>query len=213
MTTFLVKRFRMSVDWKGNPFRENSYLIYDLDSLHGLIIDPGSRSRKLEKFFAEQQIEVVGILNTHGHFDHSDGNAFYRQLFSVDVFASSLDVARYSASENLPTVKIDGIKSLELGPLQVEVFPTPGHTPGGVCYLIGSHLFTGDTLFRQTVGKTWDDDQGTAEENGQKLIRSIKNKLLPLPDSTIVYPGHGVETTIASERESNPFLLSTHDST
>jgi glyoxylase-like metal-dependent hydrolase (beta-lactamase superfamily II) len=107
----------------------------------------------------------------------------------------------------LPEVKIPQVdyyfeeKSYEFKELKIEIIYTPGHTKGGVCFLIENHLFTGDTLFFKSIGRT---DLPTGDFTS--LISSIKNQLFGLPNETIVYPGHGENTSIGFERENNPFL-------
>jgi glyoxylase-like metal-dependent hydrolase (beta-lactamase superfamily II) len=135
--------------------------------------------------------KVVGIVQTHGHYDHVDALPELKKELGVPVYAHP--------GEDYP-VPIDGElsdgDSIPFGKdHEVKVLHTPGHTPGGVCLLIGKHLISGDTLFPGGPGNTWGD-----EKLFDQIIASIETKLFVLPDDTRVYPGHGDDTTIGNER-------------
>lgn len=193
---------------KAGPYRyeENVYLLVDSDSREAFLIDPGAQSEELEAYVRDSGVRIVAILNTHGHYDHIGANAFYRELYKVEVYASPLDAGLYLAQEvpvdpvNAPTRDIPARGDLRIGELAVRVIPTPGHSPGSVCFLAGDMLLSGDTLFYGSVGRTVD------QETTRQLIASIRDELLVLSPDTVVYSGHGDTTTIGFEKRNNEFL-------
>lgn len=203
-----VDRFEVNVGSPGREFLENTYLVRDRSSGDAVIIDPGARSEALEALVEDEELTVRAVLNTHGHFDHVGANAALRERYGVEVLAHPGDEPLYrkGPSALVPTTFLGEETALRFGTLEFEVLRTPGHTAGSVCYLIGSFLFSGDTLFRSSIGRTWDDSAGSAEANKRRLVEGIRRELLVLPDSTLVYPGHGEPTMIGRERRENPFL-------
>jgi len=203
-----VDRFEVNVGSPGREFLENTYLVRDLSSGDAVIIDPGARSEALEALVGDEELTVRAVLNKHGHFDHVGANAALRERFGVEVLAHAGDEHLYRGEDSalVPTTWLSEESMLRFGALEVTVLHTPGHTPGSVCYLIDSFLFSGDTLFRSSIGRTWDDGAGSAEANKRRLVEGIRRELLALPDSTLVYPGHGGRTMIGRERGENPFL-------
>ncbi len=133
---------------------------------------------------------IVGIVQTHGHFDHVQALAELKKRLDVPVYAHP--------SESYPIaidVELTDGDKVSFGNRSATVIHTPGHTPGGVCLLVGKHLISGDTLFPGGPGNTWDN-----KENFATIIEAISTKLFTLPDETMVYPGHGKDTTIGAER-------------
>ncbi len=199
------------------PVQTNAYLLTDPDTDKGIIIDPGMNPQSLIKRIAGLEIEA--ILLTHAHFDHIGGVEEIRKLKSCPVYLHDLEAdwltnpkkngsARWPELEALIVVEpaeyaLDEGQVLEFlgGALRLQVFHTPGHSPGSVSFLYEKHLFGGDVLFRLSVGRT-DLPGGESSE----LLNSIHGKLFDLEDDTIVYPGHGAKTTIGFERENNPYL-------
>jgi glyoxylase-like metal-dependent hydrolase (beta-lactamase superfamily II) len=197
------------------PFGVNCYILASAKNAEAIIIDPGGEEKKIRKVLEKHKLEPAFIINTHGHFDHIGCN----DKFSVPVYIHSRDMAFL----NDPKLNLSGmlqpcacnikseIKSLEdkqkivLGPIQLQVIHTPGHTPGGICLLLekpaNKILFSGDTLFFQGIGRT--DFPGADE--GQ-LKKSIKEQLFKLPEDTVIYPGHGMPSTIGEEKQNNPFI-------
>jgi glyoxylase-like metal-dependent hydrolase (beta-lactamase superfamily II) len=200
-------------------FETNCYVVRAEESATDcLVIDIGFNPDELVGALAEKKQNPVAVVLTHGHADHIVGLDHVRQRFPrIKVYIHELDApmlgdanANLSAfvegaytAEPADVLLRDGDIVEEAG-IRLEVLHTPGHTPGGICLYARQEglVFVGDTLFADSVGRT--DFPGG--DMGQ-LIRSIKNKLLSLPDSTVAYPGHGSRTTIGRERRANPFLI------
>lgn len=194
-------------------FGTNCYVIGDKAVGEAFIIDPGT-SQVMEAL-EKHDLRPKAILLTHGHGDHIGGVQAIVDAYHVPVYIHAEDVPYLSDPElNLsvysnPTpiiVKADIIEvhqgdHIECGDINLEVLETPGHTPGGVCYYMDGIVFAGDTLFKDSVGRT-DFPNGSYET----LMESIRAQLYKLPDNTIVYPGHGPETTVAYEKQYNPFV-------
>lgn len=199
------------------PFQTNSYLIIESDARQGLLIDAGSGlENKIKTKLAEEKSELLYLLNTHGHWDHIADNALIQQATGCKIGIHSADAIRLrdpSVSElstqfklkpTDPTIDLQDGLVLSFGSVKFQVIHTPGHTPGGVCFFFPNQkiLFSGDTLFAGSIGRT--DFPGGDYDT---IIRSIKEKILILPDDVQVYPGHGPSTTIGYERSRNPFLI------
>ncbi|MBS4007704.1 MAG: MBL fold metallo-hydrolase [Clostridium sp.] len=194
-------------------FAANCYLIACSETKEGIVIDPGAEAKQILKMVEDAAVTVKYIVNTHGHFDHVGANAEVRQATGAPILINEADREMSSkppASLSVFVGKLQFVEpdrfiregdKLTVGNLQVDVIATPGHTKGSVSLLADGKLFTGDTLFSGSVGRT-DLPGGSHGE----LIYSIKEKLLIFPGETIVYPGHGPETTIADEKKYNPFL-------
>lgn len=204
-----------------NPIQENTYLLWD-QTMECIIIDAGNSSAgedsRLADFIANNGLKPVMAVNTHGHFDHLMGVNFLKQTYGVKFALSSKDeYLRASAQQScamfgiaavvdVPQIDIDldTIDTISFGETELKVIKTPGHTPGGVClyHEQSSQLFSGDTLFRESIGRT--DLPGG--EYGT-IIRSILNNIIPLGDEVTVYPGHSDKTTIGHESLYNPFVV------
>lgn len=196
------------------PLQENSYVVACEDSKEAVIIDPGAEAERIYRVVTFHGFRLKYIMNTHGHLDHIGGIAELVNksgapflLHQDDLYLlDNLEQEPLQAYLQVPVPPApqqllqDGDR-LTVGSLEFQVLHTPGHTPGSVCFLIGSVLFSGDTLFANSVGRT-DLPSG----NHDQLLKSIREKLLPLDDSVRVYPGHGNATTIGMERAYNPFF-------
>jgi len=185
------------------PIYENCYVVFSRKSREAVIIDPGVEDLRIADFIQKRNLEVRAILNTHGHEDHSGADKYFAGLFGAPVCAHKKDAVYFAVPpdrylEEGETVSYDGFA--------VSVFHTPGHTPGGLCYSIGDFLFSGDTLFKNGIGKVWTEDANKISKVQETLVRNIKEKLLALPGQTRVCPGHGKTSTIADEKADNPFL-------
>lgn len=187
------------------------------DTQEAIIIDPGGDAPAILKRVREQKLKVRYLLHTHAHFDHVGATAELKQELGAEILLHPGDDFLYKnvpmqgqlfGMSLQPTVAVDrdfeDEMTLDFGQSSSLVLHTPGHTPGSVCFHIAdeqSHLFSGDTLFRQGVGRT--DLWGGSHT---ELMQSIRNRLLSLDDSTTVYPGHGPVTSIWDEKKQNPFL-------
>lgn len=192
----------------------NCYIIGDPDSQEAFVIDPDDGPAVVDTL-KERGLTCVGILLTHGHSDHIHGVQTLMDTYGAPVYIHERDLpCLYDPQVNLSAlhgrpVTITGgtIKTVKdgqhigSGKMDFQVLETPGHTVGGVCYYMAPAVFVGDTLFRESVGRT--DFPGG---NFETLVQSIRTKLFTLPDQTMVYPGHGPETQIAFEKETNPYL-------
>jgi glyoxylase-like metal-dependent hydrolase (beta-lactamase superfamily II) len=205
-----------------NPFKENSYLVWDSHTNEAMIIDPGFLSAAEEEQIASEletkKLNLRYIVNTHGHLDHIFGNSFLKEKYPEAKLLSPKEDVRLlkQAKEQakvfgveckespMPDIYLDMLPKLTLGGLEFELLFTPGHTPGEYSLLNRAHkiCFSGDVLFRGSIGRT--DLWGG---NLQTLMNSIKDKLFTLDDDVIVYPGHGAETTIGYEKNNNPFFF------
>lgn len=190
-------------------FLSNCYIIADEKSRSGIIIDPGASPRRILDSVGEQNLEIKYIVATHAHMDHVSAVNEVKKANNA-IFAIHQADAKLLARGGMmglfgPAAKPDLLlqegNRIEFGSLSFSVLETPGHSPGGICLLGHGVVFSGDTLFRQSIGRY--DFPGCS---GRDLMASIRNKLMVLPDLTTVYPGHGPATTIGLERASNPFL-------
>lgn len=197
------------------PLGVNTYLVFDESTKKGFIVDPGGVNQKLTDVVNAEGIVVEYIILTHGHGDHIGGVQAYQKLFSnAKLVAHEAEKEllqdpklNFSPMTNgtsitlMPDLFVKDNETLAVGSLNLQFIFTPGHTPGGMCILVGKSLFSGDTLFAQSVGRT-----DFPKSSFAALSDSIKNKLFQLPDDTDVYPGHMGNTTIGIEKEYNPFV-------
>lgn len=193
----------------------NTYVAYDEKTKEAFLVDPAACPKKMLAFFEEEGLDIKAVLLTHGHFDHIMGLKDLCRLYDVPVYAGEKEAGLLvDAHWNQSDIYTDGYtfsdavyvkdqEVLSVAGYQIQVLFTPGHTPGGVSYYIAEEgvLFSGDTLFHHSVGRT-DFEGGSMSD----LVRGIEEKLLPLPDETIVLPGHMDATTIGEEKKYNPFL-------
>jgi hydroxyacylglutathione hydrolase len=196
------------------PLETNAYLVVDAGSRHALLIDPGLGSEGIHEVIRDERLELVAIVNTHGHFDHVCGNAFFQAKTGAPVWihADDAPMMRQAAGQALafgfqvptpppPDRLLGEGDEVAIGGTRMQILHTPGHTPGGISLYGERVVFVGDALFAGSIGRT--DIPGGSTE---RLLASIRTKLLSLPDETVVYPGHGPTTTIGEERMRNPFL-------
>lgn len=204
-----------------NPIQENTYIVWD-DTLEAAVIDAGNMGERenaaLEKFIADNGLKPVLAINTHGHFDHLLGVDFLRERYGAKFAMNSKDEfllkgASVSAElfgvragdlpENID-VDLEGMDEISFGATTLKVIPTPGHTPGHVSLYESESkvLFTGDTLFRESIGRT--DLPGG---DYSWIMRSIIENILPLGDEVKIYPGHGDMSDLGHESMYNPFVV------
>jgi len=192
------------------PLEVNAYVAADPVKKEAFLIDPGGDPGRIKRFLDRNGFTLKFIINTHGHGDHIAANGF----FKAPVYIHRLDAdfladpeKNLSATFGFPITSpgasrlLEDGETLAAGDMKMEILHTPGHTPGSISIRMGGAVFTGDALFRGSIGRT-DFSYGDEE----LLIESIKNKLLVLDDDTVIYPGHGEPSTIGEERRSNPFL-------
>lgn len=185
----------------------NCYIVMDEKTKDAVVLDPGGDGEMLERAIKDMKANVKSILLTHGHMDHVGGVEYLSDKLNVPVYISKID-EEYMEKDNYVFGSIrnangyleDG-NALSFGSLNIKVIATPGHTKGGLCFLIEDKLFTGDTLFQGSIGRT-DFIGGSFPE----IIDSIKTKLLPLGDEIEVYPGHGPKSSIGYEKGYNMYL-------
>jgi glyoxylase-like metal-dependent hydrolase (beta-lactamase superfamily II) len=191
--------------------QSNCYLVWDPQTKEGIIIDPADDADFILRRIKDLEIKPLLILATHGHFDHVMAAGELKLDLQIPFLISEKDIflikrtvptaSFFTGERGVLTPKIDRFlkEDEEIvfgGEKQLKVIFTPGHSPGGVAFFGGGVLFSGDTLFAQSIGRT-----DLSYSSHQDLLDSIKNKLFKLPDETIVYSGHGEETTIAEEKE------------
>ncbi len=192
-------------------FGTNCYLVGCARTREALVLDPGAEGSRIAEKIEELDLRIKAVVNTHGHIDHILANSRIKSLSRAPLMLHREDLNLYSKPGFLlsfltrklpaPEEHLEEGDSITAGELQFKVIHTPGHTPGGVCLYREGHLFTGDTLFAGGVGRT--DMRGGSMK---QLLQSIKDKLLPLPESTTIYPGHGPSSTLGEEIRNNPFL-------
>jgi glyoxylase-like metal-dependent hydrolase (beta-lactamase superfamily II) len=196
------------------PLQTNCYLYGSPQAGRGVIIDPGDEPDRIWEEFRGSGLALEAIVNTHAHFDHAGGNRRLKELTGAPILIHRVDApavtrlgaqARFFLMEAEDSPPADRLLEegdvIGLGPASLTVRHSPGHTPGGILLVGEGLVFSGDTLFAGSVGRT-DFPGGSWGE----LVVSIREKLLDLPDETVVYPGHGPATTIGEERRYNPFL-------
>lgn len=195
------------------PMEANCYILYNPDKREGLIIDPGAEGSRLIKFIKQEKISINYIINTHGHPDHIGANRKIKEHTNAPILIHQYDAPMLTKSASVlsflfplesssppaDTFIKDG-DLIECAGMKLKVLHTPGHTPGGISLLIDDSIFTGDTLFSGSIGRS--DLPGGSQE---VLLNSIK-KILSLDENLIIYPGHGPSTTVSEELHSNPFI-------
>ena len=202
------------------PLEVNTYIVVNGDS--GFVVDPGGDADEIFAIFKKQKAKIDAILLTHAHFDHIGGVAQLVKIASESegktqstptVFLHREEVEKIGSYKNMgfsmnanpekfvPDVLLNGGETLDISGLKVKVIHTPGHSKGGVCYVVGNKIFVGDTLFFTSYGRT-DFYDGNAKD----LKNSIVNKLFNLKGNYTLLPGHGEPTTLEFERVNNPII-------
>lgn len=203
-----------------NMLQENTYIVSD-DTREAIVIDCGAYYKEereaIVNYIRNEQLQLVHVLCTHGHFDHCFGNdtlwhefGVQPELSAADEFLCDIDRQMQDmmgvpyGRESAPVRHFfEPGELISFGTHQLKVLPTPGHTPGGVCFYCEEEhvVFTGDTLFRMSMGRT--DFEGGS---WQQMQHSLCHVLATLPEQTVAYPGHGPQTVIADEVKMNPYI-------
>ena len=202
------------------PLEVNTYIVVNGDS--GFVVDPGGDADEIFAIFKKQKAKIDAILLTHAHFDHIGGVAQLVKIASESegktqstptVFLHREEVEKIGSYKNMgfsmnanpekfvPDVLLKGGETLDISGLKVKVIHTPGHSKGGVCYVVGNKIFVGDTLFFTSYGRT-----DLYDGNAKDLKNSIVNKLFNLKGNYTLLPGHGEPTTLEFERVNNPII-------
>ncbi|MCG8619831.1 MAG: MBL fold metallo-hydrolase [Desulfobacterales bacterium] len=196
------------------PIMANCFILGCENTKEAVVIDPGDDADRILMALAKEELTVKYLINTHGHFDHVGANKRMKETTAAPIAIHAGDapmlteLSRSAAmfglsAENSPEADqlLEDGDEITFGEITLKVIHTPGHSPGGVCLHTPGHLFAGDTLFAGSIGRT--DLPGGDYDT---LISSIKTKLLGLDEDTVVYTGHGPETSIGNEKRMNPFL-------
>jgi glyoxylase-like metal-dependent hydrolase (beta-lactamase superfamily II) len=196
------------------PLETNTYLVADRDAGEALVIDPGGDPGEILAFLAKERLTCRYIVNTHGHFDHISGNRALKSATGASLLVHEGDLPMLAEAvtharlfmmraENSPPADalIADQGEVRVGSVTLRALHTPGHSPGGVTLVLPGIAFCGDLVFYGSVGRT--DLPGGSE---RVLLDSIRRHILTLPDDTVLYPGHGPETTVGLEKRQNQFF-------
>ena len=202
--------------WTVGPFQTNCYLVFDELTREAVLFDAGMEPELLVQGIGDADVELVSLVNTHGHLDHVAGNQAIKDAFAVPIKIHRDDEALLGAvamqaqmfgvdAQNSPPadVFIDENDTVKIGQWEFAIYHTPGHCPGSLSFYQPDHnlCLAGDTLFQGSIGRT--DLPGG---NFEQLADSIRSKLYTLPDDTVVLAGHMGQTTIGAEKKTNPFV-------
>jgi len=192
----------------------NCYLVYCEETKECAVVDPGAEPERIFPEVAEDALKPIAIINTHGHIDHTGANRDIKDHYGAPLYIHAGDNAMLGKIQQLELSLFLGAKDsppadhfmndgdeIKIGNCSLRVLHTPGHSPGSVSLLGDGFLMSGDTLFMEGVGRT--DLPGGSQK---QLEESIREKIMTLPDDTVVLPGHGPQTTVGQERVNNPFL-------
>lgn len=196
------------------PLQVNCYILADEKTKEAVVIDPGDDANDILAIIKDKGLSIKYIIDTHGHFDHIGANARLKEISGAEILVHEADNFLLSAAPK--QAQAFGMKApasppadrflkdgdvIKAGEVSLTVLHTPGHSAGGISLLEDNMVFTGDALFAGSIGRT-DLPGGDL----MTLITSIKTKLLSLPEETLVFPGHGPDSTIGAEKSENPFL-------
>ena len=196
------------------PIQANCFILGCERTKQAAVIDPGGDADRILAELAKSQLTCVTIINTHGHFDHSGDNKRLKDVTGAQLIIHRDDApmithqAKNGASWGMrvddsppPDRFVKEGDSITFGDISLKVLHTPGHSPGGISLVTDKIVFVGDTLFAGSIGRT--DFPGGDYEG---LLRNVRDKIFPLGDDVVIYPGHGPKTTVGRERRTNPFF-------
>ncbi|MFH1729884.1 MAG: MBL fold metallo-hydrolase [Pseudomonadota bacterium] len=198
------------------PIYVNTYIVNDFKTKKAIIIDPGGENELILQYLNENNLQTEFIIATHGHIDHVAGAKELCNELNLPFYLNSLELNNLELSKlvapkygyldfEIPEVYFDLNENtqLSIGNVAIKIISTPGHTAGGISLLIDEKLFSGDTIFFESIGRC--DLPGGHEGT---LLKTIQDKIFSLPGEIIIFPGHGQQTSVAYEKESNPYIYS-----
>ncbi len=196
------------------PLETNTYIVADRSAGEALVIDPGGDPGEILAFLAHERLRCRHIVNTHGHFDHISGNRALKSATGASLLVHEDDVPMLAEASShagifmmhaenspQPDILLADQEELRVGSVLLRVVHTPGHSPGGITLVARGMAFCGDLVFHGSVGRT--DLPGGSE---RVLLDSIRRHIMTMPDDTVLYPGHGPDTTVGLEKKQNPFF-------
>lgn len=180
----------------------NCYILGEKNGGNGIVIDPGGSIDRILEVVKEEELKIKYVISTHGHDDHISGSLDLARVTQASICVHPADLTwDYDWGKDINFIKLEDGMLLDVGMLQLRIIHTPGHTRGSVSVQVSDLLFTGDLLFKGSVGRT--DLPGSSTK---ELYASLKEKIAILPPQIKIYPGHGDETTLENELKYNPFL-------
>lgn len=180
----------------------NCYILGCEETKEAVMIDPGGDALGLLSKIKKLDLNIKYIILTHGHYDHTGAINEIKEKTNAPIAIHKLDKKILEDENKSADMYLKDGDELSIGSIKLKIIHTPGHSPGGISILMDGAIFTGDTLFAGSIGRT-DFYKGDMEQ----ILSSIKNKLFLLPEETKVYPGHGPASTIGSEKNTNPFFI------